>query len=197
MSQEGPLCRFCLDSRNGKRNPLIEPCECKGSLRFVHELCLSRWIRLNPARNGQTCMLCMEPYHEEYNHTLEQIPDKASLPIFLLRFPFLPFLLVNYVGAFHYSLQQRKTDIYLHFSYYQLYSQLVYFLLFYGFWKVKDTRRYWLAWQTRETFVLLGIHCLCNYSLVQGEVFTVIPLLFLVGFYWPKHVSILETMNRQ
>ena len=197
MLQERPLCRFCLDSNNGKRNPLIEPCECRGSLRFVHEQCLSRWIYLNPARNGQICMLCMEPYHEEYHHTLESIPDKMSLPIFLLRFPFLSFLLVNYVGVFHYSVQHKELDMYMHFSSYQIYSQVLYFFLFYWYWKVKDTRGYWQRWQTRETFVLVGFHSLCNYSFLQGEVFTVVPLVFLLGFYWPKHIGILESMNRQ
>lgn len=196
MSQELPLCRFCLDSNNGKRNPLIEPCDCRGSVRFVHEQCLSRWRRINPARNAKICMLCLEPYNEAYNEAVEMIPDKNILSVFLLRFPFLTFLTVNYIGLFHYSLVSFKPDVFVHFSKYQVVSQIAYFLLFFFSWKVRNLRNYWHHWYTQETVLLVTFHGICNYYISIAEPFACIPLIFVMSYYWPRHISILETLNR-
>jgi hypothetical protein len=196
MSQESPLCRFCLDSNNGKWNPLIEPCECRGSLRFVHKQCLSRWRRINPARNANMCMLCLEPYIEAYNDALEMIPDTSTLSAFLLRFPFLTFLTVNYIGVFHYTVVPFKPDVLIHFSQYQIVSQIAYFLLFFSCWKVRNTRKYWHHWYTQETFLVLGFHGLCNYYICTAELFACVPLLFVMNCYWPRHLAILQTLNR-
>ncbi len=41
-----PTCRFCLleeDTSTIHKNPLISPCDCKGSLKYVHLDCLTRW----------------------------------------------------------------------------------------------------------------------------------------------------------
>ncbi len=197
MTQEKDLCRFCWDSKNSKQNPLIEPCECRGSLRFVHTSCLLRWRTINPARNGLICLLCMEPYHEEYISSFESIPDKSSLAVFLLRYPVITFLAVNYVGVFTYSLKPKHIDMALHFSYYQYYSQIAYFLLFYLYWKVKDKRRYWRKWNSVELFLLLSFQTICNVYLYEEQPFAFIPLVFVIGHFWPRHISILEEMNRQ
>ncbi len=36
-------CRICMDDENTIDNPLISPCLCAGSTRFVHRQCLARW----------------------------------------------------------------------------------------------------------------------------------------------------------
>ena len=36
-------CRYCLFSDN-KLNDLIDPCNCRGSMKYVHEKCLIDWI---------------------------------------------------------------------------------------------------------------------------------------------------------
>lgn len=38
-----PACRICLMDDNTNDNPLISPCTCIGSVRFVHLLCLRQW----------------------------------------------------------------------------------------------------------------------------------------------------------
>ena len=43
----GKICRICLsDEGNATSNPLICPCECKGSMRYIHYLCLKNWLNL-------------------------------------------------------------------------------------------------------------------------------------------------------
>ena len=34
-------CRICLDEEN--TGDLISPCECKGTMRYVHRTCLNKW----------------------------------------------------------------------------------------------------------------------------------------------------------
>ena len=36
---EEPICRICLESEE----PLISPCLCNGTMKYVHETCLNRW----------------------------------------------------------------------------------------------------------------------------------------------------------
>ena len=37
---EAPCCRIC----GGEDQPLCQPCDCQGSMQFVHETCLRRWL---------------------------------------------------------------------------------------------------------------------------------------------------------
>ena len=43
----GKICRICLSGEDSPlNNPLICPCECKGSMRYIHYLCLKNWLNL-------------------------------------------------------------------------------------------------------------------------------------------------------
>jgi hypothetical protein len=33
---ESPVCRICLGEEEETTNPLISPCKCAGSMRFIH-----------------------------------------------------------------------------------------------------------------------------------------------------------------
>jgi len=41
---EAPVCRICLMEDNEADNPLITPCKCSGSMRFIHHACLKTWF---------------------------------------------------------------------------------------------------------------------------------------------------------
>ncbi|CAG9325983.1 unnamed protein product [Blepharisma stoltei] len=51
-------CRICLDS--SRRDELIAPCKCKGSLKFVHKSCLKQWLDACPKQDDEAhfCELC-------------------------------------------------------------------------------------------------------------------------------------------
>lgn len=56
-------------------NPLLAPCECSGSMAFVHYLCVEQWrcrSRHPEARNGLNCETCSKPY---------ALPPPSSRPI--------------------------------------------------------------------------------------------------------------------
>eukprot|EP00440_Ansanella_granifera_P011585 gb/GFBE01012578.1/.p1 GENE.gb/GFBE01012578.1/~~gb/GFBE01012578.1/.p1 ORF type:complete len:371 (+),score=55.69 gb/GFBE01012578.1/:1-1113(+) len=65
-------CRICLLEGSSEEDPLIRPCQCRGSIEYVHLGCLSRWVqgRLKQkcAPEGlymyqpPTCELCTAAY---------------------------------------------------------------------------------------------------------------------------------------
>ncbi|KAM6950107.1 E3 ubiquitin-protein ligase MARCHF7 [Lycodopsis pacificus] len=63
--EEGDLCRICQMGQESASNPLIQPCRCTGSLLYVHQDCIKRWLRskIGSGTNLEaitTCELCKE-----------------------------------------------------------------------------------------------------------------------------------------
>uniref|UniRef100_A0A0R3VWQ0 RING-CH-type domain-containing protein n=1 Tax=Taenia asiatica TaxID=60517 RepID=A0A0R3VWQ0_TAEAS len=57
-----PSCRICYDSNESTndrevepRGRLIAPCLCTGSLKYVHQWCIQRWIELSRSRRCELC----------------------------------------------------------------------------------------------------------------------------------------------
>lgn len=54
----GDICRIChCESEPG--NPLMTPCYCSGSLKYVHQSCLQQWLT---ASETNSCELCKFPF---------------------------------------------------------------------------------------------------------------------------------------
>lgn len=54
--EEADLCRVCQTEGTPER-PLFHPCKCTGSIKFIHEECLSLWLRYRE-RFDESCELC-------------------------------------------------------------------------------------------------------------------------------------------
>merc|ERR1719203_819481 len=78
------LCRICLLEGPGEDDPLITPCQCRGSIEFVHLGCLRHWIRgrlnLSDAPGGSyfyrplACELCKTIYPTYIHNGHERQP---------------------------------------------------------------------------------------------------------------------------
>lgn len=78
------LCRICLLEGPAEDDPLITPCQCKGSIEFVHLGCLRHWIRgrlnLSDAPGGSyfyrplACELCKAVYPTYIHNGKERSP---------------------------------------------------------------------------------------------------------------------------
>lgn len=53
--EEGDMCRICQIAGGSPTNPLLEPCGCVGSLQFVHQECLKKWlkVKITSGRRGR------------------------------------------------------------------------------------------------------------------------------------------------
>ncbi|XP_069589118.1 E3 ubiquitin-protein ligase MARCHF7 isoform X1 [Ranitomeya imitator] len=63
--EDGDLCRICQTGVTTPTNPFIEPCKCSGSLQYVHQDCMKKWLhaKINSGSSLETittCELCKE-----------------------------------------------------------------------------------------------------------------------------------------
>ena len=72
---EGKICRICLHGDN-ETDPLIEPCQCTGTMQFVHETCLLQW--LNTSYKGR-CEVCF--YHFKTKRDKKGLIKWRALPM--------------------------------------------------------------------------------------------------------------------
>jgi len=60
--KELPTCRICYSGISSKDNPLIRPCKCSGSMKFIHKLCLQKWRMWSAAEHVRKCPVCKQDY---------------------------------------------------------------------------------------------------------------------------------------
>ena len=90
------VCRFCWQPATTNADPLITPCECKGSVQYVHLDCMKRWRTITPYEDFvQRCQLCLSAIRMPTYYPLETLPNyqNDSAWVFLSR-PYIPVILV-------------------------------------------------------------------------------------------------------
>lgn len=60
---EDHTCRICRGEATKKR-PLIHPCKCRGSIRYIHEDCLMEWLK-HSQKSTKQCDICNTQYQFE------------------------------------------------------------------------------------------------------------------------------------
>ena len=71
-------CRLCLSDENSPGDPLLHPCRCTGSLKYIHLSCIQDWVKTRVSMkesNGRPCGFSWKPVLCEICHT--------TLPVFL------------------------------------------------------------------------------------------------------------------
>lgn len=64
MHSDEDICRVCME-RGTILHPLICPCDCKGSVAYIHEECLRRWIMFDSISPKSVCTICNGIYDWE------------------------------------------------------------------------------------------------------------------------------------
>ena len=60
---EETRCRLCLEGEED--GPLVQPCACSGSVKWIHEHCLEKWRRTGPKQDAAyRCGLCTDRYRD-------------------------------------------------------------------------------------------------------------------------------------
>ena len=75
QGNEGRACRICLHG-DKETEPLIEPCQCTGTMQFVHEPCLLQW--LNSTYKGR-CEVCYYQFKTKRNR--KRLKSWRALPM--------------------------------------------------------------------------------------------------------------------
>lgn len=126
------ICRFCWQPATIDADPLISPCECRGSVEYVHLDCMKRWRHITPYEDFvQRCQLCLSTIRMPTYYPLEIIPNyQNDSAWFFLSRPYIPVILV-------YSLFMSLVDKQLRTRFQQLSLALM-----------TDDMRYELRWIT-------------------------------------------------
>jgi E3 ubiquitin-protein ligase MARCH1/8 len=53
-NSNGDICRICHCEADID-NPLLSPCYCSGSLKYVHQSCLRQWLAASDTRSCELC----------------------------------------------------------------------------------------------------------------------------------------------
>ncbi|WAR22988.1 MARH1-like protein [Mya arenaria] len=87
------ICRIC-QMPDCEKDPLITPCRCSGSMRYIHTSCLKKWMRISQRRTRKQpprCELCHYQFmrHKQFKFSQWKWPrvrrrDKCLHIVFLL-----------------------------------------------------------------------------------------------------------------
>lgn len=68
---ETRTCKICFDDE--KQEEIISPCNCKGSMAYVHKSCLKEWLNVNKENDKYfTCSECKSPYKRETSEACDR-----------------------------------------------------------------------------------------------------------------------------
>jgi len=61
-NEEKPICKICYEGEENKKK-LIRPCKCQGSMKYIHEICLKKWIEKQDDMSKPECEICKYKYN--------------------------------------------------------------------------------------------------------------------------------------
>ncbi|XP_069954757.1 uncharacterized protein [Cherax quadricarinatus] len=86
-----PMCRICHHPQGDGLDTLISPCRCAGTMQFIHQGCLNKWLEVKRCKKAPVCELCNYQFHRHKKFRLHhwQLPscsraDKILHSIFLV-----------------------------------------------------------------------------------------------------------------
>ncbi|RIB06064.1 hypothetical protein C2G38_542961 [Gigaspora rosea] len=80
MGDEEDVCRVCRSERT-EEQPLFHPCKCAGSIRFVHQDCLTEWLKHSKKKY---CEVCKYPFSFTPIYD-PSMPESIPIILFLRR----------------------------------------------------------------------------------------------------------------
>ena len=110
-SMENKFCRICFEKET-KVNPLISPCLCEGTIKYVHQSCLKHWIEISNIKpNLSKCEICKCKYMIRFFQ--DRKFNKVALKKFILYLICFFFGMVFIIGFlilcfYHFGLDNNK-----------------------------------------------------------------------------------------
>lgn len=190
------LCRFCLAEKTDVRNPFLAPCECKGSVEFVHLYCLNKWRNKNTERNYTYCSLCKAAYVIPPEYSLELLPEK-NIFFIVLDYPICINFLINYVWLLWAGILQSNSPetITTYFTCQMLFKTYYTFSVAWNF-RVIKKQRYYNSWYKEYRLLFFPFYGLLVgiASSSQNPFLWFVPSIYIIMF-WHIHKTILREMN--
>lgn len=198
MGEERPACRICLAQRDSKSNPLLSPCDCRGSVRYIHLHCLNHWRYIDMGKNGERCELCNAEYTIREIPIQEVIPRKDTPTAYILRYPIVLSVGIHYGVIFIMTFRYPPSHVWMPNCDYIIWQDAFmfsYLCLLSTQFKVRQPGLYRRIADKQKAFALFSLHILCMW-LLHEEYLVFGPVAnALLGFYWKLHMDTLQDMN--
>ena len=191
-----PLCRFCLEPNTDQHNPLISPCPCKGTVQYIHRVCLYRWIFTDLNDIKRTCSICKAPFLESFLPSFEVVPKKGSLIDLVLGSSLGLLFAIHYTLLFIFSEPYRNQSGFInkYINASQLGLHLVYGALFFMNAKVKNWPEYVSVSHAAYKWIII-YHVCSVYMMLNGLLILNIQIGASMHIYWLTHKASLAKVN--
>ena len=125
------ICRICYDDQNGEE--LISPCKCSGSVKWVLNSCLQKWIDISRKKECSACKHVYQ-YQKKYKKKFYKYLDKGYVPKLLtICFILVSTILSGLISKLGMRILRFNNDINIGFNVKYLFFSLKYFsLLFFA-----------------------------------------------------------------
>ena len=143
-------CRICFEEENRHETTMISPCECKGSVRYVHLECIEKWLQLNYKLNY--CELCKHEFRMKrrfkpilkWNIFLDKIEELLrnlllTTPVFIFTIEGICFYIEYYE-----SLNQHKLMYRLIYEFFCICLILI-FIIYLIYYQLTELYNYYLC----------------------------------------------------
>ena len=165
ISENAKLCRICYEG-DELNNMLIQPCQCEGSMKYIHEECLKKWI--DEYKKGLYCEICSNKFYikffmeKAYSHHLFKKYCKKIIKSFIYAFiiSIVLFITIFFLVRNSFSFEDNEDKIQLFVG--LLSSFLIIFLLgltYYTYYRYKTrwysiTMKEWKVYDINQAKVL-------------------------------------------
>jgi hypothetical protein len=199
------ICRFCLMNDVEKENPFLSPCNCIGTLRYVHRQCLDNWRNLTTVPdNRRLCQLCLTPYRLPRRWPYEHRPSSNIAWRVFLGHPFFVTICAHY---FHFCIisNLRGFDLFLislshpnvtfYFNIVLLSIASIFATYYYYLLNAIINKKLYLKFSCVNYLKLLGLSAVTFY-LTQHSIFPFGGLfIYTLTQYKTIHIQTIEDLN--
>ena len=78
--EEADECRLCYGGVTEEDGPLVQPCACRGTIKWAHNHCIEHWRRTSPREDAAyRCSQCMHEYRDALSLELLSARLQAEL----------------------------------------------------------------------------------------------------------------------
>lgn len=100
VRENDATCRICCCEQETDENPLIVPCKCTGSVKYIHVDCIKKWLesKINCRSTNRvstyhwsdlSCEICKSPLP----HTVKY--NDKNFDLFIIKFPSTPYIVLE------------------------------------------------------------------------------------------------------
>jgi len=186
-------CRFCHE----KTPPLIAPCNCDGSIKYIHRSCILRWATMNGQLDYSRliCSLCTTPYTIP-EIRLEKFSTGSYMVDFSLYNSAATSIIINYLSIIFGVYSGHSIPHQLMVG--QLCIYLMYGFLYCRYVRIHNVELYTNIVIRRRAYLYGLIQLYSSYTALTDQ-YALMSITAMVSqtLIWKEHVRILQIVNEE